>query len=193
MRNPLESFIRKSALLLGVLLAATTIAPAQAMITAGRGAEFAPFATTTLVRPDWGPGSNLGYTAGIDYTRFIRSIVQPSIEFRVTGANGATVNERTYAGGLKLQTTIHRIHPYATVLVGYGTIAFNYNNHGYQGDNSVIYSYGGGADFDVTSLWKVRFDVTAQNWKLGNNATLTPATFSVGVAYSLPFHTGRVR
>jgi hypothetical protein len=193
MRNPLEPYIRKSALLLGILLATTSIASAQALATAGRGAEIAPFAQATLVRPDWGPGHNFGYTAGVDYTRFIRSVVQPSIEFRVTTANGTTVNERTYSGGLKLQTTVHRVHPYATVLVGYGTIAFNYKNHGYQGDNSVIYSLGGGADFDVTSLLKLRFDFTDQNWNLGTNASLTPMTFGVGFSYSLPFHTGRVR
>ena len=131
---------------------------------------------------------------GVDYTRFIRSIVQPSLEVRVTGANGTVVNEHTYTGGLKLQTTVHRIHPYATFLVGYGVIDLNYFNGGYNHDNSVIYSLGGGADFDVTSLLKVRLDATHQNWNLGgSDGSLTPVTFSVGVAYSLPFHSGRVR
>jgi hypothetical protein len=194
MRNPLSLHIRKSALLLGILLATTSIASAQALITAGRGAELAPFAEATLVRPDWGPGNNFGYMVGVDYTRFIRSIVQPSLEVRVTGANGTVVNEHTYTGGLKLQTTVHRIHPYATFLVGYGVIDLNYFNGGYNHDNSVIYSLGGGADFDVTSLLKVRLDATHQNWNLGgSDGSLTPVTFSVGVAYSLPFHSGRVR
>jgi hypothetical protein len=193
MRNPLELFIRKSALILGILLVTTGVASAQALITAGRGAELAPFAQATLVRPDWGGNNNFGYAAGVDYTRYIRSIVQPSIEFRVTSANGSTVNERTYAGGLKLQTTVHRIHPYATFLVGYGAIDLNYPNGGYNHDNSVIYSLGGGSDFDVTSLLKVRLDATHQSWSLGTNATLTPVTFSVGVSYRLSLHNGRVR
>lgn len=192
MRNLLNPHIRKSALLLGVLLATTGIASAQALITAGRGAEFAPFAQTTLVRPDWGPSNNIGYTLGIDYTRFIRSIVQPSLEVRMTSANGTTVNERSYTGGLKLQTSIHRVHPYATVLAGYGTIHLNYNDGTYTGDNGIVYSLGGGADFNVTSQWKLRFDFTHQQWNLGN-APLSPMTLGVGVSYSLPFHTGRVR
>ena len=51
----------------------------------------------------------------------------------MTSANGTTVNERSYTGGLKLQTSIHRVHPYATFLAGYGTIHFNYNNGTYTG------------------------------------------------------------
>ena len=193
MRNVVHSSIAKSALFLTILLTSAGTASAQALITAGRGTEFAPFAQTTLVSPDWGPSNNLGYTVGIDYTRFIRSIVQPSLEIRFTGANGKTVNERSYTGGLKLQTSIHRVHPYATVLVGYGTIAFNYPNGKYTGDDSVIYSLGGGADFNVTSQWKLRLDFTQQEWNLGTNSPLTPMTFGVGVSYALPFHNGRVR
>jgi hypothetical protein len=193
MRNVVISWIRNSALLLAVLFAGAGTAPAQALITAGRGSEIAPFAQTTLVYPDWGPYRNLGYTVGIDYTRYIRSIVQPSIEFRITSANGKTVNQRTYSGGLKLQTTIHGIHPYATVLVGYGTIAFNYFNGNYTGDNSIIYALGGGADFNITSLCKLRLDFSQQEWNLGTNASLTPMALGVGLSYALPFHNGRVR
>jgi opacity protein-like surface antigen len=191
MRNLLQTRTRKAASFLGILLATTGIASAQALITAGRGAEIAPFAQTTIVSPDWGQTRNIGYTLGVDYTRFIRSIVQPSIEIRMTSASGITVNERTYTGGLKLQTTVHGIHPFATFLAGYGTIHFN-NTTFYTGDNAMVYSLGGGVDFNVTQQWKVRADFAGQNWNLGN-ATLSPMTLGVGVAYSLPFHTGRVR
>jgi hypothetical protein len=183
----------KPSLLLGVLLAATQIAAAQAVVSAERGAELAPFVQTTLLSPDWGPTRNFGYTVGVDYTRFIHShsIVQPSVEFRFTSANGHTVNEHSYAGGLKLQTTIRRIHPYATLLVGKGTITFNYDNGNYYGDSSFIYSIGGGADFNVAPQWKVRLDYTHQHWNLDPN-TLTPTTLGVGIAYTLPFRTRQV-
>jgi hypothetical protein len=192
MRKSLHSSITKSAFLLGVLLATAQIVPAQALITAERGSGIAPFAQATLIRPDWGPTSNIGFTYGVDYTRYIRSIVQPSIELRMTMANGTTVNENTYSGGLKLQTSIHRVHPYATLLAGYGTIHFNYYNGNYAGDNATVYSLGGGADFDVTSQWKLRADFIQQHWNLGG-PTLTPSALSVGVAYSPSFHNGRAR
>src|ERR1019366_2777155 len=98
MRNLLHRCTPKAALFLGVLLAATQVASAQAVVTGQRSAELVPFAMTTLITPDYGQAHNIGYTVGVDYTRFIRSIVQPSLEFRYTHANGSQVNERSYGG-----------------------------------------------------------------------------------------------
>lgn len=193
MRKLLYSPTFKSAVLLGILLLATRIVSAQAMVTAQRSIEVAPFAQASLLSPDWGPTGNLGYTAGVDVTRFIRSsLFQPALEFRYTRANGTTVNERSYAGGIKLQTAIHGVHPYATLLVGHGNIDFNYANNGYNGDNSLIYAFGGGADFNVTPQWKLRLDVLSQHWNL-DPYTLTPMTLGVGIAYTLPAHNRRVQ
>jgi opacity protein-like surface antigen len=188
MRNLPHCSTWKSAGLLTLLLAVTKFAGAQAKVSAERGAEIAPFVQTTLLHPDWGSTGNTGFTAGVDYTRFIRSIVQPSLEFRMSNANGSNVGERTYSGGLKLQATIHGIHPYATILAGYGGITFTHpTNPNYTSDSSRIYSLGGGAEFNVLSHWKVRFDFTEQSWNIGPQ-TLTPTTFGVGVSYRLHFH-----
>jgi hypothetical protein len=183
----LHKIARKVLPLAGFLALAAPIAPSQAMLSSSRGAEIAPFAQTTLLSPDWGPTKDLGYTIGIDYTRFIRSIVQPSIEVRMTSASGSSVNERTYSGGLKLQTTIHHVRPYATFLVGNGTIQFVHPINNYLSDNSIIYSLGGGAEVDVTSQLSVRFDFQHQQWNLDPN-TLTPVALGVGFSYRLPFH-----
>jgi opacity protein-like surface antigen len=191
MRIMLHRSTLNFALLLGALFA-TQSASAQATVSAQRGAEFAPFAQTILLRPDYGPTSNLGYTLGFDYTRFIRSIVQPSIEFRTIHANGSTVNERSYLGGLKLQTTVHGFRPYATLLVGHGNIDFLHPANNYYSDNALIYSVGGGADFKVTSQWKLRVDMAQQFWNLGP-MTLSPMTFGIGASYSIPFHRGQLQ
>jgi hypothetical protein len=190
MKTPLRYAVIAT-LFLGALLVTAQSTLAQAAVSAQRGAEFTPFTMTTLLAPDWGPTNNLGYTVGMDYTRFIRSIVQPSLEFRFTKANGTTVNERSYAGGLKLQTSIHGIHPYATVLMGHADIDFVHPIGTYYGDASMIYTLGGGADFNVTRQWSVRMDFTDQHWNLDPNS-LTPTAFGLGVAYSIPFHVGRV-
>src|SRR5690349_86029 len=105
-------------LLLAGAVVATRNAKAQAVPTLQRGAELAPFVQTTVVNPDWAQTNNIGFTFGVDYTRFIPSIVQPSLEFRATHANGHTVNESTYLGGIKLQTTVHNVNPYVVVLAG---------------------------------------------------------------------------
>jgi hypothetical protein len=188
--NLFQSPILKAALVLGSLIAAVRIVPAQALEAGDRGAEIAPFAQYTIVTPDWGPDNNLGYTVGIDYTRFLRSIVQPSLELRMTSANGSTVGEKSYSGGLKLQTTIHRIRPYLTVLAGQGYITFNHPLNNYLNDNSFIFSVGGGALFSAGRHVDLRLDFTHQNWNIGPQ-TLTPVTLGIGMAYRIPFHNGR--
>ena len=184
--------IWNAACLCALLLASSQIAPAQAMEAAQRGGEIAPFALTTLLSPDWGPTTNVGYTVGVDYTHFIRSIVQPSLELRMTSANGSTVGERSYIGGLKLQTTIHGIHPYFTLLGGEGRITFTNPTNSYVGDNTFIYSLGAGAIIPIHSQLDLRLDFTHQQWNI-NPQTLTPVTLNVGIGYRLPFHNGRVQ
>lgn len=65
MRNPLHRSSFQSAILLGFLLATPHFASAQAMVTAQRGAEIAPFVQTTVPSPDWEPSYNFGYTIGV--------------------------------------------------------------------------------------------------------------------------------
>jgi hypothetical protein len=181
----------KAALVLGMLLAIARVAPAQALEAGERGAEIAPFAQYTMVTPDWGDDHDFGYTVGVDYTRFIRSILQPSLELRMTRATGSTVGEKTYTGGLKLQTTIHRIRPYITLLAGKGFITFDHPVYpNYLGDDSFIFSVGAGALLPVGHHVDLRLDFTHQNWNIGPQ-TLTPVNLGVGIAYRIPFHKGR--
>jgi hypothetical protein len=194
MRNLLHRSPIQSAILLGFFLATPRFASAQAMVTAQRGAEIAPFVQTTVLSPDWGPTYNFGYTVGVDYTRFIRSIVQPSLEFRMVSANGNTANELSYVGGLKLETSVHGIHPYFTFLAGDGIITFANPNVNYVGPTNsfFIYSLGGGAEFNIKSQWKLRVDITQQTWNI-DPEVLTPTAVNVGIAYRLPVSLGRVK
>jgi opacity protein-like surface antigen len=189
MRNPLNHWKLNLAITLGFLLAAPAIASAQAIVAGQRGAEIAPFVQTTILNPDYGQTENTGYTVGVDYTRFLRSIVQPSLEVRYVSANGLTVDEHSFTGGLKLGFTVHNIHPYATFLAGTGGIIFVHPSPGYPSDTATVYSIGGGADFNLLSNWKLRADFLEQNWNL-DPSTLSPMVLSVGVSYRIPFRGG---
>jgi opacity protein-like surface antigen len=189
MRNPLNHWKSYLAITLGLLLAAPAVVSAQAIVAGQRGAEIAPFVQTTILNPDYGPTDNTGYTVGVDYTRFLRSIIQPSLEVRYISANGATVDEHSITGGLKIGATIHGIHPYVTFLAGTGGITFVHPQPGYPSDTSTVYSFGAGADFNVLPNWKLRADFLQQNWNL-DPLTLTPMVLSVGVSYRIPFRTG---
>ena len=102
--------------------------------------------------------------------------------------NGMTVNERSYLAGLRVQADIRqRVHPYVDFLVGPGNIHFNFPNNGYTGDNSIVYSYGGGVDFDLVNHFAAKVDWQGQHWNTGSNSTLTPSLLLFGFSYRLPF------
>jgi len=192
MRKLLNFWTSKSAVVLLALLTAPAAASAQAIVAAQRGAELAPFVQAVVVDPDWGQPRDTGYTAGVDFTHFGRSLIQPSLEARYTSATGTQVNESSFTGGLKLGTTVHGVRPYMTLLAGYGDITFVHPRGNYLGDNSTIYSFGGGVDIPVRPSLRVRIDFTEQSWNLDPDG-LTPMTLGVGFSYSLPFRRATVK
>jgi hypothetical protein len=189
MRNPLNHWILKTAIILGALVTVPAVVSAQAYVAGQRGAEITPFVQSTVLSPDWGSQHNIGFTAGVDYTRLIQTIIQPSLELRYVTANGQTVSEHSFTGGLKFGMTFRGIHPYATLLAGSGIIDFTHPQPGYPSDGGFVYSFGAGADFNVMQNWRIRADFIHQNWNI-DPETLTPVAVSIGVSYRIPFHTG---
>jgi hypothetical protein len=185
MQKLLNHWTRTLFVLVALPIALAGLAYGQAYETAQRGAEFSPFAEPIMLRPDWGPTSDIGIMAGVDYTRFISRFVQPSLEFRFTKGTGTTAGETTVSGGLKVQKDYGRIHPFVTVLGGYGRINFTPVEGTYSGDNSFVLSIGGGANIDVHAGWKVRVDFAEQLWNL-EPYKLSPQTLGVGVSYAVP-------
>ncbi|MEO8737637.1 MAG: outer membrane beta-barrel protein [Edaphobacter sp.] len=165
---------------------------AQAGPAATKKAEISAFAMYSRVSPDYGTKNN-GITFGGDYTRRMHWFLVPSLEVRATFAPGNTVGERTFGGGLRVEHPIWRLHPYADFLVSAGTITFTHpsiDSRGrlYKSDNSLVYTYGGGLEYDVTSRWAAKIDYQGEHWNLGSAAqTLTPRVFSVGLVYRIPF------
>lgn len=163
-------------------------AAAQATPTATKTADLSIFVGYVTAQPDYGPFRNSGGTLGVDFTRYFHFPVAPSLELRANFANGTTVNERSYLAGLRVQADIRqRVHPYVDFLVGPGNIHFNFPNNGYTGDNSIVYSYGGGVDFDLVNHFAAKVDWQGQHWNTGSNSTLTPSLLLFGFSYRLPF------
>ncbi|HTD95581.1 MAG TPA: outer membrane beta-barrel protein [Edaphobacter sp.] len=142
--------------------------------------------------PDYGPTRDNGVALGADYTRYLR-FVSPSLEFRFKTAQGSTVDQRTVGGGIKLEHPFGRFHPYGDFLISAGHIGFaNKNAHGANGtggNDSVVYSYGGGVDYDFARKWAARVDFQAENWDLNEipDVKLSPMVISVGVVYRFRF------
>jgi hypothetical protein len=188
-------------LLSTAMVSLTILAPdqlrAQATPVRSRAAELSGFVGYTNLTPDYGGGHNSGITIGADYLKYLRWL-SPSLEVRFkTAPGGVAVGERTFGGGLRLEHQISYFHPYVDFLVSSGTITFV--NKAYLGSNgtgsngSVVYSYGGGVDYDFANQWAARVDFQGEQWNLDEvpAITLTPKVLTVGVVYRFRFKKDR--
>jgi hypothetical protein len=180
------------------LLATTTVLHAQANPAAQKTGDLSVFVLYTRLTPDYGPTNNNGFTLGLDYTRYTRWWVKPSIELRGKIANGATVDEKSFGGGIRMEKPIGSFHPYADFLINAGSINFHLTNppilpdgKPYTSDGTIAYSYGGGLDYDIWHDFALRGDFQFEKWHLDKNPAtpldLTPNGWSLGVVYRIPF------
>jgi hypothetical protein len=189
-----------NATILGALLVTSAgTLRAQSIPTAQKTGEISAFALYTRLTPDYGPTNNNGLIFGADYTRFTRWWVNPAIEFRAKIATGSTVDEKSFGGGLRVEKRVHdKFHPYADFMVSGGFINYNFkppptliNGQPYTSDSTIVYSYGGGLDYDLTRTFAFRGDFQAERWYLDRNPAaavhLTPTGWSLGVVYRVPF------
>jgi len=92
----------------------------------------------------------------------------------------STVYERTYEIGPRI--FVHRgpFSPYAKALYGRGVYNFSHNvaNVAYN-----MYTFGGGADFQVRPSINVRADYEYQTWAGFPIQNLHPSVITIGVAY----------
>lgn len=167
-------------------------ARAQAVLTASKTMDLSAFAGYSNTAPDYySSPRNSGVTIGVNITRYFHFPVAPSFEARVNVADGSILNERSYLIGLRGQVqalrVLPRVHAYADFLAGPGNIHFNFNTNGYLGDNSPVYSYGGGADIDLARNFQAKVDYQRQHWNTGE-ITFTPGALTFGINYRFPFH-----
>ena len=97
-----------------------------------------------------------------------------------SSTSDSTVYERTYEIGPRI--FIHRgaFSPYAKALYGRGIYNFSQNvaNVAYN-----VYTFGGGADFQVRRSINVRADYEYQTWAGFPIADLHPSVITIGAAY----------
>jgi len=91
-----------------------------------------------------------------------------------------TVYERTYEIGPRIFLTRGPLIPYAKVLYGRGVYNFpnNIANVAYN-----LYTFGGGADFQVRRFMNVRADYEYQTWMGFPITNLHPSVVTIGIAY----------
>lgn len=178
--------------LLSLLVVAPRAANAQATAARSREADLSTFFAYSRVSPDYDIPGN-GFTVGADYTKIFH-LLSPALEVRFKKANGRAVNERTFGGGVRVERAFSYFRPYADFLISDGNITFakKYYIGSINGSNSsIVYSIGGGLDYDFADAWSVRVDYQHENWDIGGTSTpitLTPHAISVGILYRFHLH-----
>lgn len=193
-QNPQRMVLRLA--LLASVLCLLSLAPnqmnAQATAARSREAGVSAFAMFSRVWPDYDIPGN-GFTFGADYTRFFKW-ASPSLEARFKKADGRAVNERTFGGGIRVERSFSYFRPYADFLVSSGTITFAGKNYiGAQGtgsNGSIVYSMGGGLDYDFSEQWAFSADYQHESWNVNKTpvVTLTPTALSFGLRYRFRLH-----
>lgn len=167
---------------------------AQAAPAATRAFDISVFAEYARLHPDYGPALN-GLTVGFDVAHPIRfRWVTPALEARANYAGETVIAGQELAvGGIRLGLNLvpsERLKPYVNFLVGAGQINYDYAEP-YTKDNSVIYNYGAGFDYELIRNFAIKLEFQHQNWDLGqatpdSRFTLTPSSYNAGVSYRIP-------
>lgn len=193
-QHPQRTVLRLALLVSAVCLLALAPSKINAQATAARSREagMSVFGMFSRVWPDYSTPGN-GFTVGADYTRFFKW-ASPSLEARFKKADAAAVNERTIGGGIRVERSFSYFRPYVDALVSSGTITFagkNYIGANGTGTNgSIVYSLGGGLDYDISDQWSFRADYQHESWNVNKTpvVTLTPVALSFGVRYRFRLH-----
>jgi len=165
---------------------------AQGLPAASKEAAISFFGAYSRVNTDRSSQKDNGFTVGFAYTRYLHWLLTPSLEVRCKIATGATVSEKTFGGGIRVEHRFKNFYPYANFFGSYGKITLaNPVTSGpgphYYYDDSTVYSAGGGLDYDITSTWAARVDYQYEHWHTGLKNTFNPQIFSIGILYRIPF------
>jgi opacity protein-like surface antigen len=165
---------------------------AQGLPTASKEAAISFFGAYSRVNTDRSSQKDNGFTVGFAYTRYLHWFLTPSLEVRCKIANGDSVVEKTFGGGIRVEHRFKNFYPYANFFGSYGKIRFtnpitSVPGPRYYYDDSTVYSTGAGLDYDITSNWAARVDYQFEHWHTGLKNTFTPQIFSIGILYRIPF------
>src|ERR1051325_11944022 len=111
-----------------LVMTTATMLHAQARAAAEKTSDISGFVLFSRLCPDYGPTNNNGFTVGGSY--LLRNRIRwfdPGIDVRFRSANGATVDQKNFSGGLKVEKVINNFRPYGDVLIGRGSINYHLN------------------------------------------------------------------
>ena len=177
------------ALLAVALPAFSQVAPAY--LSSGHPIEIG--AGGSNYSPDWGYGRMWGTTVWADwYPGFFTSHVRGlGVEFLgrdiSIGQNLPTqknIRQDTIeGGGIYTLRTFRNFHPYAKMLIGYGSYDFTSPSPTYKHDTRALMAGGGGFEYRIHGPLWARADYEYQVWQLLLGKYPDPQGFTAGISY----------
>lgn len=181
------------------------VAVAQSSFTATQPLAISAFGGGTGNWTGLAGGRNLGITAGADLALPTRRRFRPVLEVRGTYAfvPGQIDAQKEFLAGLRVERQYTRWHPYVDFLAGRGQMdyqngGFTYGDLTYISSTTVVYSFGGGTDFDLSHHFAARGDLQIQHWDTPFPPGITtagtvpqtiyPKMATVGVVYRFDFN-----
>jgi opacity protein-like surface antigen len=170
---------------------------AQSTPAATQQLQLSAFVAGTGTFTDLSGGKNLGITAGVDITVLHFRAFRPAAEFRGTyPVYGGTISsQKNFLIGPKVEYPIGRLHPYVDFLIGRGGIdylrgGYVYGDVKYLSSNTVVYSPGGGLDYNLTHNLAVKFDFQYQHWDTpaAPSGSIHPKAITLGGVYVFDFN-----
>lgn len=169
--------------------------PGQAtQSTAYQRAHLSVFGVGSYAKTEYGPvRTGYGFSAGADLGFTVPGLhhLEPGIEGRYSYARSTSVSESVPSVGVRLTWHAGALHPYGDLLIGPGTIKFldpALTSPGYTQNNSKVWTYGGGIDYDVTRSFAIRGEIQRESWKLSaTDPAFYPLHVGVGVRYQFHF------
>lgn len=191
--------------LLFLLVAAFPVAYSQDNETVVRPLQLGVFGLGGGTLTDVRGGKNLDITAGaylmfgnLSYHGFV-----PGIEIR--GSYPVSVGkldaQENFLGGLKIERSYRKLHPYIDVEFGRGQITYEgagfLNTSGtilYQKTNSNVGAVGAGFDYDILTSFAIKADVQFEDYTtvpVNANGSALAKAFRVGVVYRFGYSDNR--
>jgi hypothetical protein len=166
----------------------------QATPTASKGTTLSVFGAYSRISTDRESSSISGITFGTDLSIYVPVGFVASLESRFQIAPGSLAydGQNTYGGGIRIDRPIKRFVPYIDFLVSSGHLSFTNPTTMYKRDNSVVYSGGGGLEYNLSSRWAARADYLFEHWDIGTTSNglsgaFSPQIITFGIAYRIPF------
>jgi hypothetical protein len=167
-----------------LLWTSAQISHAQAAPAATRSGSIQLGGGFSFASPDYGKTKIKGFSGYGDYDLTRHLGIEGDIHLNSV-FTPTDIGEDSYLIGPRYVFNLHRFHPYAKFMGGFGRFKYQYDTVPHTAYTYGIYAFGGGVDYHLTTHLNIRpVDFEYQIWPGFAANGLTPMVWTFGAAYA---------